>query len=80
MSSETNRTAVVNRNSCETDAGVVGIAHQLRALPSAELLAHAEQLVHLPEPLATIARTRLRLALAELGRRDPRQQRGERAA
>lgn len=52
-----------------SDAGIVGLAHVIRQVPTAELADMATLLIELPQPLATQARPRLRLTLWELRRR-----------
>ena len=54
---------------CDPDAGIVGLARELAALPTAELRAQLRLLRNAPEPLATLAAPRLSLVTAELARR-----------
>lgn len=52
-----------------SDAGLVDLEIEIRSTPSAELADQISLLIEAPEPLASFAQARLRLATWELRRR-----------
>jgi len=55
-----------------TDAGIVGLAHDIRAMTTRELLEQRDLISDIPPELWHVARSRLALVCDELARRDDR--------